>query len=253
MTTRIFTFFCFLVLILGASGCSKQNTSADVKPIEDAIVDIPDNEPEKSKGDLIDFKITLDPRITAGDKEGLFLGEFFEVKDTSSGKDITSFTIGAPKFGTIKTYGSGHSRYYPPDQPCEDSVEIALRAEDGSEHKEKLPIHVVAKSTDQEKPKSKVAFKITSPSHLEGIEGRICDITGTAPEKLEGKRLTFYVESKWGQVYEQDDYPVVHDGKFNSWVYLGDEFGNGIGERFKIWASTDSKTNCPAVTVIRKS
>jgi len=206
------------------------------------------------------------PVVHVGDSDGLYLGNYVEATHLCDNGKPNAMSIGTPRWGCLKGYATGHSRYYPPSRPCEDQIEVDLLADDGCRETTTLTIQVLDEgaTTAQSIPKTikdvvrpvkseKAGLVIVAPSNGYKNNGRICRINGQSTGYVEYP-LDIVVINEYGIAYVQDSHPEIRKNRFDGWVYLGDEQGNGIGERFRIVVkSSDGKVISNTVTVTRAS
>lgn len=217
---------------------------------------------EGSKGIRIDKVET--PIVHVGDSDGLYLGKYIFATHLCNNGEPNTLCFGAPRWGTLKGYATGHSRYYPPSRPCQDQIKVDLLAEDGCRTTTTLTIRVLADDASTTEPISKTAreavqaekpekvgLTIVVPTNGYKNNGRICRINGQSTGHVEHP-LNLVVVNKYDIPYIQDSRPEIRNNRFNGWVYLGDEQGHGIKEEFRIYAkSSDGKVVSNKVTVIR--
>ncbi len=262
-----------VILGLGfTSGCitrsqksGKELPRITTKPV---VVETPRPKPQPTKPETPSERIVVKRNepivVQAGDADGVYLGleSYVEAIDSKTGARITEFAFGSPQFGSLKAYPEGHMRYYPPDKPCQDEVEVRPICEDGYSSKV-VTLHIDVRSpsgesrgrwserTSRSTPEQVRAgrIKITAPSE---VAQRICNLSGTAPGH-EGEELTLIVRNKWGVDYEQDCHPKVENGKFTGWVYLGDEYGQTASANNSRCGAVDSSGGKSNVVLVKRT
>lgn len=257
--------------ILGIlSGCStfripssrstntKQTTTTPAKTDVQVAKVHHDSSPNTSRG----IKVTrLTPiQLAAGDSDGVYIGDHIDAIHLCTGEPVSHVALGSPRYGTMKAYATGHMRYYPPEYPCEEKLEIRLFCKDGCNKSVTLPINVQAPSaaitpTTAPSPRSPsptgCSLSITSPSSGTVTEGRICRLAGKTNGLPEGTKLVLIVEDMYGNTYYQEDHPLVTDSHFSSWVYLGDADGHGVNDKYRIYAVAPNHLKSRKITVKR--
>jgi hypothetical protein len=143
-----------LICLSASSGCIKVSPgrAADAPTRKDGPSPVAAKPAHQPKG--IEIKQIYGFTIKAGDPDGTPLSERVDAVHLCSGDSTLTISYGSPKHGVIKAYGydamNAHMRYYPPDVPCEDSVPVEIRAEDGCFAEGTIVIRVV--SDQPEKP-----------------------------------------------------------------------------------------------------
>lgn len=222
--------------------------------------------PETKKGIRVD---RIEPiACNVSNKDGLFLGERIDATHLCDGSAVTTLEIGSPRFGVLKAYGPGHIRYYPPQYACEDSVTVSMRTKDGCNAESTLAIEVKdiqARNEASYQPPAappenptirpeqgaKATITITEPNNYSEIPRHRCPIEGRVNGIADGLSLDMKVVSQWGQPFPQSNHPIVSGGQFNGMAYIGDEFGGGIGEAFRIVISNRQTGATTTLTVRR--
>lgn len=254
------------------------STPAAAKPVPEAasVASVPTSAAapavrakQGGKGIRVDSIRPISTNVASN--EGVYLGNQIKAFHLCSGELLNSWAISEPRYGSVKAYATGHFRYYPPRFACEDSLEVRLFAKDGCYRVVSLPIKVVKRDSKLAAPPAapskpvipagsysryhaagRVSLRITSP--VDGSKSRrSCMIRGVASGISAETVLDATVVSHWGAPYKQSYHPVVKtDGTFEGWVFLGDEFGNGIGEEFQIYVTDRAGHKSNEVTVKRE-
>lgn len=203
--------------------------------------------------------------IRAGNENGAYIGDNIEAIDKKTGNEIVEFSYGSPKWGSLKSYPNGHSRYYPPQRACKDELEVILISKNGERKTIVLPIDVlsanseISETSNPEVSQMEVSqptmsadlTSITLPKANARLKGVVCKVQGTS-NLPNGSKLILMVKNQWDIDYEQNNYPIVTNGQFSGVVYLGEE-PYGIGEKFTIWTIDASGRKSQQVTVTRIS
>lgn len=192
--------------------------------------------------------------VNAGDKNGIVIGENIKAIHLCTGEPVKTFTFSDPRWGSIKLFPNNECRYFPPDFPTEDSLKIRLTADDGCSASVNQIIQVVKPEISAPEIQTKnvpVKLIITSPKSGARNPDRVCNISGKAIGVPSGTQLDIIVVNIWGISYIQDCHPVVSEGRFDGWVFLGDEYGHGIGENFKIYVQDAAGHKSRPITVMR--
>jgi DNA uptake protein ComE-like DNA-binding protein len=90
---------------------------------------------------------------------------------------------------------------------------------------------------------------LTSPGSGANVHGRMCDVSGTS-NLPNGTSLTLVVVTRDGTKWPQTSHPVVTEGAFSGFVYLGED-NIGIGQTYEVYAETPSGSRSSALMVHR--
>lgn len=103
----------------------------------------------------------------------------------------------------------------------------------------------------QEPRGAEKSLYLTAPTESAWIASMVCNIQGKASGYVDGTSLKLFVQDKWDVVFGQDCHPEVEGERFDGFVYLGSQWGQGVGEAFRIWTEDAAGCRSNIVTVIR--
>ncbi|MDO8513265.1 MAG: hypothetical protein Q7S37_02075 [bacterium] len=200
--------------------------------------------------------------VDTSSKEGVYLSGYIESLTLSSGVELTGYTVGTPKWGSITALPNGHFRYYAPANICNDEVEVELRTNKGTK-KVIIPIQVFKDTPSTAPPVSDTKQGPSSTDHKSAIitypatgrqqVGRICEISGKVTGYSDNDVALAYVKDPWGNSYLQPSVIRFADGGFSTTVFLGDQYGHGVGDTFRIWIKMPDGRCSPCIKVKRIS
>lgn len=273
--------FILIIAGLNFTGCSmkkSQPTGGQVAKSSSSN----STEAKKSSSDANFTVIGLKPiAIDPSSREGVYLSGYIETLRFSPGVELTGYLVGTPKWGSITALPNGNFRYFAPANVCDDEVQVELRTNKGTK-KVIIPITVIKDSpsaaptvdnvnrppvslTEKSDVTSDVAIDkapignkrkvvtITSPRSGYHIAGRICPISGRTMGYSDDVTGLAYIKDPWGNIYLQPCVIQLTNGRFCATVFLGDQYGHGVGDTFRIWVKMKDGKKSPSIEVTRDS